>query len=135
MQLVLLEQIPPQSTIGPITIAEAEAMARAVVNLFQRWELTDAEACTLLGGISLATYGRWKHGQIARIGVDLQTRLSLLMGIHKALRLLFTEPQRTYAWVKKPNAAFNGKSALAIMLGGQMTDLLRVRHYLDAVRG
>jgi uncharacterized protein (DUF2384 family) len=137
MQLIQIEKTPPPSTAQAhaITAPEAEAMARAVINLFQRWGLTDAEACTLLGGISPATYGRWKQGQMARIGVDLQTRLSLLIGIHKALRLLFTDSQRSYAWVKKPNAALHGKSALQVMLAGQITDLLRVRYYLDSVRG
>ena len=46
-----------------------------------------------------------------------------------------TEPQRGYAWIKAGNAAFAGKSALEVMLGGELTDLMRVRRYLDAERG
>ena len=57
------------------------------------------------------------------------------MGIHKALRILFTENERAYGWVKKPNRAFDGKSALEIMLQGQIMDLFDVRFYLDAARG
>jgi hypothetical protein len=57
------------------------------------------------------------------------------MGIHKALRLLFTENARAYEWVKKPNKAFGGETALDVMLRGYLTDLFRVRHYLDAARG
>ena len=57
------------------------------------------------------------------------------MGIHKALRHLFKEPARAYAWVKKPNAAFGGQSALERMLAGDVTDLAAVRAYLDAERG
>ncbi len=64
-----------------------------------------------------------------------KARLSNLMGIHKALRIIFREPQRGYAWIKKPNAAFTDKSALEVMLGGELTDLMRVRRYLDAERG
>jgi Protein of unknown function (DUF2384) len=30
-------------------------------------------------------------------------------------------------WVKTPSAAFQGHSALEVMLGGEMTDLKRVR--------
>jgi len=40
-----------------------------------------------------------------------------------------------YAWIKAPNDAFGGRSALDVMLGGEMTDLMRVRRYLDAERG
>lgn len=118
-----------------ITDEEGLAMAEAAVNLFRLWGLTDAEACTLLGGISTATYNRWKRGEIGRLAVDQKTRLSILIGIHKALRILFTENERVYAWVKKPNRAFDGKPALDIMLQGQIMDLFDVRFYLDAARG
>ena len=57
------------------------------------------------------------------------------MGIHKALRLLFKEPVRGYGWIKRANTAFGGATALEVMLGGQITDIMRVRRYLDAMRG
>ena len=31
--------------------------------------------------------------------------------------------------------AFAGSSALEVMLGGELTDIMRVRRYLDAERG
>jgi hypothetical protein len=119
---------------SPITDAEAAAMFRAAVNLFRLWGVSDEEAATLLD-LSLRTYRRWKVGEAGRIGRDGKARLSNLMAIHKALRILFREPERGYRWVKAPNAAFGGASALAIMLGGELTDLMRVRRYLDAERG
>ena len=57
------------------------------------------------------------------------------MGIHKALRIIFREPQRGYAWIRAANDAFGSRSALDVMLGGDLTDLMRVRRYLDAERG
>lgn len=33
------------------------------------------------------------------------------------------------------NAAFGGSSALDVLLGGELTGIMRVRHYLDAERG
>lgn len=120
---------------GGVSDAEARAMQRAVVNLFARWSLSDGQACVLLGGIAPRSYARWKTGDFGRAGIDLRARLSNLMAIHKALRLLFDDRQRAYGWVKKPNAAFGGQSALDVMLGGQLTDIMRVRRYLDAQRG
>ena len=70
-----------------------------------------------------------------RISRDGRARLSNIMGIHKALRIIFRETQRAYGWIKAPNEVFAGRTALEIMLGGEMTDLMRVRRYLDAVRG
>ncbi len=119
---------------GPISDAEAAAMFRAAVKLFALWQVTDEQAGTLLD-MPLRTYRRWKAEGPGRSPRDGKARLSNLMGIHKALRLIFREPQRGYAWVRAPNAAFGARSALDVMLGGELTDLMRVRRYLDAERG
>jgi hypothetical protein len=123
---------PERSEITP---DEARALARATVNLAARWGLTDTEASQVLGGLSPRTWARWKSGEIGRIDRDLATRMSLLMGIHKALRYLFSDPARGYAWVRKPNAAFAGASALEVMLRGSVLDLAQLRAYLDSERG
>ncbi len=133
VELQIVEQVETPDVPG-FSGAEKQAMQRAVIALFDHWGLTDAEASTLLGDISARTFQRWKQGQLGRVGNDLAARLSNLIGIHKALRLLFAEKARGYGWIKRPNATFGGKSALAIMLGGQLTDLMRVRRYLDAQR-
>jgi len=62
-------------------------------------------------------------------------RMALLIGIHKGLRYLFRDPERGYAWIRKPNAAFEGHSALDVMLRGEMTDLIALRDWLNAERG
>ena len=118
----------------PITDEEGAAMLRAAFTLFGKWDITDDEAATLLD-LPLRTYRRWKAGQPGRLDRDTKARLSNILGIHKALRLLFTEPQRTYGWIKAPNSVYGSKSALDVMLGGELTDLMRVRHHLDAERG
>ena len=119
---------------GPISDAEADAMFRAAIALFGRWKLTDEQAAILLD-LPLRTYRRWKAERKGRFDRDGRARLSNLMGIHKALRIVFREPERGYAWVRKPNAAFGGGAALDVMLHGELTDLMRVRRYLDAERG
>jgi len=109
-------------------------MLRAVLTLFGKWNLTDEDAATLLD-LPLRTYRRWKTGQAGRLDRDTKARLSNLLGIHKALRILFADPERVYGWVKRANAAFAGASALDVMRRGELTDLMRVRRYLDAERG
>lgn len=118
----------------PITQDEAAAIFRAAVNLFGKWELTDEQAATLLD-MPIRSYRRWKAEEPSRISRDGRARLSNLIGIHKALRIIFSEATRGYAWVKAANDAFAGASALDVMLGGELTDIMRVRHYLDAERG
>lgn len=131
-----IEATPIERTeSAAITDAEAAALARATVNLFRAWKLTDVEATTLLGGMSARTWARWKDGSIGRIDRDLRMRMAHLMGIHKGLRYLFKEPARGYEWVRKPNDIFDGKSALDLMLRGELSDLQDMRAYLDAERG
>ena len=129
-----LDTASPPPSLGPITDEEGAAMFRAVLNLFQMWGVSDEQASTLLD-LTLRSYRRWKAGVSGRLGRDGKARLSNLMGIHKALRIVFSEPERGYRWIKASNEAFGGRSALDIMLGGELTDLMRVRRYLEAERG
>src|SRR3546814_9685667 len=105
----------------PITDNEAAALFRAAVRLFAHWDLTDDQAATLLD-MPVRSYRRWKAGDQGRIDRDGKARLSNLMGIHKALRIIFSEPARGYRWIKATNDALGGRSALEIMQGGQLTD-------------
>ncbi len=113
---------------------EAAAMLRAVLNLFAKWQIRPTEMRILLGAPAERTFQRWRAGQVAGVPLDTKFRLGTLLGIHKALRYMFTDPARAYEWVRKPNTAFGGKSALDRMLQGAPTDLATVRSYLDAER-
>lgn len=109
-------------------------MARATVNLVRAWQLLDAEARVLLGDLSSRTWARWKAGDVGRIGRELRSRMAALMGIHIALRTIFTEPDMGYAWIRQPNKAFEGRCALDVMMRGRISDLVDLRSYLDAER-
>ena len=67
---------------------------------------------------------------------DLLERVSYLLGIYKALQVLIPVPSAADTWVKRPNRAplFNGRSALDVMLSGNVSDLFLVRQYVDAQR-
>jgi len=128
-----IDTTPQDFSAAPITDDEAAAMFRATLNLFRRWGLSDEQAAILLD-MPVRSYRRWKAGELGRIDRDGKARLSNLMGIHKALRLIFREPQRGYDWIRAENTAFDGRTGLEVMLGGELTDLMRVRRYLDAER-
>ncbi|WP_338405606.1 MbcA/ParS/Xre antitoxin family protein [Sphingobium arseniciresistens] len=135
--MVMLEPIetaPAPFRPEPLTQEEGAAMFRAALNLFAKWGITDEQAA-ILTDMPVRTFRRWKADGSGRMSRDGLARLSNLMGIHKALRLIFQEPQRGYDWIKASNIAFDGSTALAVMLGGELTDIMRVRRYLDAERG
>jgi hypothetical protein len=109
---------------------------RAFFSIAQKWRLSNDEAMILLGRPGRTTFFAWKKGEAGRIGqLDLASRISYVLGIFKALEILYQRPEMADAWVRRPNAAFGGQSALDRMLGGQIVDLAAVRDYLDSARG
>src|SRR5688500_5552290 len=109
----------------------------AFFNITAAWGLSAEEERTLLGSPPRSTFFKWKSERAARLSADTIERISYIMGIYKALRILLPTPEAAHAWVKKPNAAhgFAGKPALERMLAGRVIDLADVRRYLDAERG
>jgi hypothetical protein len=114
----------------------AAAGLRAFARLAAQWDLSTDEQRRLLGEPARSTFFAWRKApEQAVLSRDTLERLSLLLGIYKSLQILLPEAQAADAWVRKPNAAFGGSSALSIMLAGNVADLLRVRRWLDAARG
>jgi Protein of unknown function (DUF2384) len=109
----------------------------AFFNITEAWELTAEEERQLLGNPPRSTFFKWKSEKSAKLVPDTVERISYVMGIYKALRILLPTEAAANAWVKKPNtaSAFGGRSALERMLGGRVIDLADVRRYLDAERG
>lgn len=119
---------------APRPIDEAAAK-RAFFRIMQAWDVADSEARILLGSPSRSTYYNYKRGEGGPLSADTLERISYVLGIYKALQLLFPNPQQADTWMKRPNQAFGGRSALEHALGGRVVDLADVRRYLDAVRG
>ncbi len=134
MSAVLAPQVDPDIT--------AERMAAAGLRAFERiaqaWGLSVDEQLALLGQPPRSTFFAWrKQPEKAALSRDTLERLSNILGIYKGLQILLPEPAAADAWVRQPNTAppFGGRSALARMLAGNVSDLNLVRRYLDGVRG
>jgi Protein of unknown function (DUF2384) len=116
--------------------APRDAVAlRAFFRLVELWGLTMEQARVLLGRPARATLYNWKAGRVRALPHDTLRRISYLLGIHKALQILYSDPALADSWIQRPNAAFGGQSALERMLAGDVTDLAAVRAHLDAARG
>ena len=110
---------------------------RAFFQIAQRWRLNTDQERLLLGSPARSTFFRWKGDQARQVPQDVLERISYILGIYKALHLIFSNDDQADAWVSRPSTAplLNGQSALERMLGGQVADLFVVRQYLDAQRG
>ncbi|MGE0022467.1 MAG: antitoxin Xre/MbcA/ParS toxin-binding domain-containing protein [Hyphomicrobium sp.] len=114
---------------------QVSAGLRAFFRIADLWKLNNEQAMVLLGQPSKSTFHNWKKGTGVTASVDLATRLGYVLGIFRALEILYQQPEMADRWVGQPNLALGGQSALERMMGGQITDLARVRDYLDSVRG
>lgn len=110
----------------------------AFFKIAEKWKLSTDEQIVLLGSPARSTYFKWKRETESGLPPrDTLERISYLLGIYKALHILFPDAATADAWIRKPNMGplFGGRSALDVMLGGSVLDLLNVRRYLDAQRG
>lgn len=111
------------------------AAARAFFSVAAHWKLRDEDARALLGGMSNGSFYQLKRAP-RTLDQDKLTRISLLVGIFKALNILYSA-KLADAWVQRPNTnpLFGGESPLARMLKGGVPAMLHVRQLLDARRG
>ncbi len=128
-----------QEKLSPVAI-------RAFFRLTSHWKLRDEHARGLIGGISNGSFYQLKRSagkasnaktlDLKTLDQDKLTRVSLLVGIFKALNILYGT-RLADAWVQLPNTnpIFGGKTPLAYMLKGGVPSMLRVRQLLDARRG
>ncbi len=113
------------------------AALRAFFRLAEKWKLTADQERILLGSPGRSTYFRWKKDLAGALQKDTLERISYLLGIYKALHILFPRAEQADGWVRRPNTSplFGGRSALDRMLHGRVSDLFVVRQHLDAQRG
>ncbi|MGH7482208.1 MAG: MbcA/ParS/Xre antitoxin family protein [Longimicrobiales bacterium] len=125
----------PERVAAPADVAGAGL--RGFVRIAELWGLGVADQLRLLGDPARSTYYKWKGEARPQLPRDTLERISYVVGIYKALQILFPDPDRADAWVRQPNAAptFGGRSALQRMLSGQVADLYVVRQYVDAQLG
>lgn len=108
---------------------------RAFLALIEQWDLSVAQAQGLLGWIGASTLHKYKSGgKIGTLSYDLLTRISLCLGIYKALHTFFAEPALADRWIKLPNsnALFGGQAPIELMIHGGIDGLHQVRRLLDA---
>ena len=111
------------------------AALKAFFNLTARWTLRDEDARALLGGVSNGPFYEMKRNPDRTLDADRLTRISYLLGIFKALGVLYSEPLAD-EWVRRPNTnpLFDGLTPLAYMIRGGLPAMQTVRRLLDARR-
>ena len=109
------------------------AAVRAFLKIVQEWTLRDESARQLLDRVSSGVFYQLKRGQKQILDQDKLTRISLLLGIFKALNTLY-DRKLADSWVNLPNSnpMFSGGTPLGYMIKGGVPAMVRVRQFLVA---
>ncbi|MGA7106156.1 MAG: MbcA/ParS/Xre antitoxin family protein [Terracidiphilus sp.] len=110
---------------------------KAFLRIAEKWGVKDQAARDLLGGISSGSFYSLKKETAGRtLDQDTLTRISLLIGIFKALNILYSQ-RLADAWMTLPNSnpMFRGATPLAYILRLGQPGMVEVRQMLDARRG
>src|SRR5688500_17006728 len=110
---------------------------RTFFTVSRAWGLSTTEERALLGWPPSSTFHKYKSGDAGVLGFDALTRISLVLGIYKALHILYAEPSFADRWIRMPNsnALFGGRTPLTFGIDAGLDGLLQLRRLLDGRRG
>lgn len=121
--------------------AERKRLSPSAIKVFftilDKWEVGEKIGRDLLGGISRGQfYNLRQQGVKKSLDQDKLQRISYLVGIFKALNILYSE-KLADAWVSLPNKnrLFRGTTPIQHMAAGGIPSMMTVRRLLDARRG
>ena len=131
---------PPRATpIGEP--AQAGAGLRTFARIADKWKISARDAMALLGVESRSTYYELlkrarESKEVKGLNRDQLDRLSYLLGIYEAIRVLFPHSEESRnRWVSRANTAllFGGRSPVEIMRSS-MIGLYQTFAHLTAAR-
>jgi len=108
----------------------------AFFKIAENWDLKNEDTMALLGGVSNGRYYQLKRSHKGLLTQDELTRVSFLIGIFKALNILFSRKLASQ-WVSRPNSnpMFSDAPPLRVLIQGGVPGMMGVRRLLDSRRG
>jgi hypothetical protein len=134
-------QLKPPRAARISDTAQTGAGLRTFARIIERWKLPSADAMALLGVDSRSTYYELlkrarESKEVKGLSKDQLDRLSYLLGIYEAIRVLFPHSEESRdEWVSRANTAplFGGRSPVEMMRSG-MIGLYQTFAHLTAAR-
>lgn len=109
---------------------------KAALNILEKWGC-NAEQMQAILRLPRATFYKYRsHPESARLDQDQLTRISYLLNIHQALRIVFDNPDNVYGFMTKRNhnAYFHGRAPLDVIGKGDFAALYETFKRVDHLR-
>ncbi|WP_426810442.1 hypothetical protein ABOC32_06305 [Pseudomonas sp. WOUb67] len=120
-----------------LTSLQCTVGLRAALRIIEGWKATPSQACRILR-ISLSTFRRAVRGSGcgAKLDLDQQQRIGLVIGIHGFLRATFTNQEnvRGFPSFKNGNSFFDGRSPLEVMAQGDLISLYETYKRIEQIQ-
>lgn len=135
-------EVLDQSRFAPQSRRKLSAPGlRTFLAIADLWQINEDQHRLILGYPSRSTLRNWaqkvrKHEDIT-LDVDVLTRISTVLGIHQALKILHASEREGRAWLHGPHNGllFGGQKPIDLITSGSIEALLLVRRFLDAACG
>lgn len=105
------------------------------------WGLSERERISVLGMPARSTFHQWikkaeEHAPLS-LPFDTLMRISGILGIYKALGILFHERTQAETWMRGAHrgTVFAGATPMSFVIDGGQDGIMTVRRYLDGWRG
>lgn len=117
--------------------AQAGIGLKVAMNILDKWQCKPAQKQAILAMARSTLYKVQDDYASARLSGDQLERVSYILNIHQALRIVFSNPQNVdgFMQMNNHNPYFNGKTPLELISTGRFGTLYEVFVRIDAMRG
>lgn len=117
--------------------SKASVGLKTVLNILAKWGCNNEQIQHIIKVSRAALYKYRDDPSSAKLSDDQMERLSYILNIHSSLRLVFSNPENVYGFMKMPNnnPYFEGRAPLDIISTGSFSSLYEVFKRVDTMRG
>lgn len=109
-----------------------KALAEAVIVIFDRWQLTEADQATLLGLTDPTDVVRYREGMPLPEDPDLLERVGHLLAIYRALQRIYgRDPVLCDRWILAQDLLLGHRSPLEVVRLEGLEGLKAIRRSLE----
>ncbi|WP_283131111.1 MbcA/ParS/Xre antitoxin family protein [Enterovibrio norvegicus] len=122
---------------SPITTKQMSVAGfKAANNILKGWGIEASDVMKIMG-LAKSTYHKYKADpEKANLTKDQLERVSYLLNIHSALRIVFDNQENVQGFMNmiNHNAYFEGRTPIDVIKQGRVADLYEVASRIDALR-